>query len=441
MEEKELFEDYELKGWQLTPRLYKILGASVLAHLLFFGISAQFNLLSAKACDSPYVSKVCQVLDATYLATIFLGEDTSFVNRDYEKTEIADADITFIDVSQAAPPFQYPEGYFAVANPEMAMNQQMMSEYGDFSSTSPSELDLNAPQVLPTPNNDVANQPLPDSPFSFGNDTKPAPPVKQSRVPAYRPPRARTPVARQTKPKNESPSALPKLDGEETADNANANQTVAGNKTENANKPPVEIAEEDKDKFNQRPLKEWGARYGDQILSKDININAPFTIEVIAGLAEDGKLVKPVMKSAPNSDPKMTELAKEAIAAFGDSHLLRPLYAVGARNIKITFTQNADNLQAIIQTEAPNELRANVLSSALNAYIKSNKPKEGSDEAVLMSKAQFTTQGKVFIINFLISNEEKNQMIEKNLKNLKQEQEKVGQPNGLAENKNKSTKV
>lgn len=443
MEDKELFEDYEIKNWELSPRVYKILGASALAHLLFFTVFAQFNLLSAKACDSPYVSKVCQVLDATYLATIFLGEDTSFVTRDYEKTEIEDAEITFIDVSAQEPPLQYPEGYFAVANPETAMSQDMLMpmDNGGFPTTpsSPSQLDFNTPQVLPTPNNDVAKQPLPDSPFSFGNDSAPKP----TRVPTSKPPRNKTQVAKQTKPKNESPDKLPKLEGEDVANNANANtnQTVANNKPENANKPG-EVSEEDKDKFNDKPLKDFGTKYGEKILSKEVNINAPFTIEVIAGLDEHGKLVKPVMKAAPGSDPKMTEVAKEAIAAFSDSQLLKPLYDVGGRNVKITFAQNQDNLQAIIQTETKSELQAKTLHSGLNLYINNFfKPKEGSDEQVLMKKAQFATQGKVFIINFLIPNDEKTQMIEKSLKNLKQEKEKQAQPNGLAANKDKSSKV
>jgi hypothetical protein len=173
MEEKELFEEYEIGGWQLNPKIYKIIGVSAVAHLLVFFTLSQFNLLQTKACDSPYVGKVCQVLDAAYLSSVFLGEDTDFVNQDYDPTKITEAEeITYIDVSREEPPLEYPAGYFAMTNPESALTDQMTmpTDMGGFTpSTSPSQLDLNQPQVLPTPNNNVANQQLPDSPFTFGD--------------------------------------------------------------------------------------------------------------------------------------------------------------------------------------------------------------------------------------------------------------------------------
>lgn len=451
MEEKELFEDYEIPGWQPSPTLYKILGASALLHLFVFFTLSQFNLLQTKACDSPYVGKVCQVLDVVSLGSTLLGTDPDFVNKDYEKTEITEADITYIDVSRVEPPLKYPEGYFSIANPESAMDQSMLVPPSDmnsgFTPTSPSQLDLNAPQILPTPNNNVTNQPLPDSPFSFGDDTASAP--KPSRMPTYTPPRNRTPIKKQPKIKNESPNTLPNLNGDETANknaNTNTNQVAKNenaNKSENSNKTVPE-SEEDKNKFNQLPLKNFGTKYGEQILKKDIDINAPFTIEVIGKLDENGKLINPVMKAAPGSDPKMTEVAKEAIAAFSDSKLLRPLYDAGGRDVKITFAQNKDNLQAIIQTSAKNETDAKRLYNGVNLAMSLAKTlRKGSDEAILMEKAELATQGKLFIINFLISNDEKNQMIEKSLNNLKKEKEleQKGQPNSVAVNKDKSAKV
>ena len=138
----------------------------------------------------------------------------------------------------------------------------------------------------------------------------------------------------------------------------------------------------------------------------------------------------------------MSDVAKKAILAFGDSQLLKPLYDVGGRAVIITFAQDKDNLQAIIKTETKSETQAKILQSGLNLYINNFfKPKEGSDEQILMKKAGFATQGKIFIINFQISNDEKNMMIERSLKNLKDELEKKSQPNSLAVIKDKSPKV
>lgn len=451
MDEKELFEDYEIGGWQPNPRIYQILGASLLVHLLFLVTISQFNLLQTKACDSAYIGKVCQVLDAAYLSAVLFGEDTKFSEHDYEKTEIADADITYIDVSRAEPPFKYPLGYFAPTNPESASDPTMQTTdaNGFPTSTSPSTLDLNQPQILPTPNNSVTNQQLPDTPFDFGGGAPMSvKPPKPSRVPSYRPPRGnRTSSSKQPKIKNESPAKLDDL-GDETANssanvNANVNQNsqVAKNDTANVNKPKDD-AEKGGTGFNQKPLKDFGAIYGEQILNKSININAPFTIEIRASLDENGKLVNPKLTQTSDSDPKMSEVAKKAILAFGDSQLLKPLYDVGGRSVIITFAQDKDNLQAIIKTETKSETQAKILQSGLNLYLNNFfKPKEGSDEEILMKKAQFATQGKSFIINFQISNSDKNMMIERSLKNLKDELEKKSQPNSVAVNKDKSPKV
>lgn len=454
MEDKELFEDYEIGGWQPNPRIYQILGASVLVHLLFLVTVSQFNLLQAKACDSPYVGKVCQVLDAAYLGSVILGEDTGFVSQDYEKTEIADADITYIDVSQAEPPLEYPAGYFAMANPESAgldpMLPLMDSNGFPMSSDSPTQLDLNQPAVLPTPNNEVQNQPLPESPFSFSED-KPQtakPPIKSPRVSNNKPPRNRIATNKKPKVKNESPDTLPNLDGDETAKNANSNTNQQAAKNDSAN---AENKDQGGTGFNQKPLKDFGAKYGEQILAKKINVDAPYKVEVISKVNADGKLIDAQMVTADGSDPKMSEVAKEAISAFSDSQLLRPLYDAVKKDskikdvyVKITFAQNEDNLQVIIQTQAETEDKAKTISSGLNALLSLTKTmRPGSDEAALMEKTQLATQGKTFIINFLISNEQKNQMIQKSLQNLKQEleQKKTQQPNSVAVNKDSDKKV
>jgi hypothetical protein len=65
----------------------------------------------------------------------------------------------------------------------------------------------------------------------------------------------------------------------------------------------------------------------------------------------------------------------------------------------------------------------------------SNFMKEGSDEANLMSRAQLATDKNFLIINFLISNEEKTQLIEKNLRSLEEKLKKNQTNGGLAENK------
>ena len=439
MDSKELFENYEITGWQISPRTYKFLGIAAALNLLAFVIVGQFNLLQAKACDSPYIGKVCQVLDVISLGSTLAETDTGFADKDYEPTKIEEGDITYIDVSGQEPPFAYPAGYFAVANPPDELAG--LSGLDNFPTNGgilnpPSSLGLDTPQVLPTPNEQVTKQSLPDSPFDFG-DTFKNPPVK-NRIPNYKPPRStkRPPI------KNSSPSKLPPLAGENTAENSNsANSNSSSAAAQNGNKSNSNNSQADADKkdlFNQKPLKDFGDKWGDSILKKDVDINAPFTIEVIGKLDENGKIINAQMKTTPDSDPKMSEVAKEAIAAFSDSELLRTLYNAGGRDVKITFSQDKDNLQAIIQTQAKDESVAKSMYNFVNLALGFVKiTKKDSDEAKLMEKTQLATAGKVFTINFLISNDEKTQLIERSLRNLA---EKKAQSNNATANSDVSAK-
>jgi hypothetical protein len=439
IEEKELFQDYELKNWEFSPRIYKILGAAAALHLFGLIVFSQVDLLGTKACDSPYVGKVCQVLDAAYVSSVLLGTDTEFSSRDYDKTEINEEDVTWVNVSEQ---FNYPSGYFAASNPAPEYTDPMMMSqtystmpdgsipgFPGMTPSSPQSLDPNQPVILPTPNPNAVQGTIPDSPFPTGiNPTITAPKIsrpKTQRFPRMRP---------------QSPTKLPTLKGENSNQTADKDKEPNANATANKDKTKTETTNPDDSKlFNKKPLEDFGVKWGDRILKNEVDINAPFTIEVIARLDENGKLVKPRMISTADSDPKMIEVAKEAILAFGDSQLLRALYDVGGRSVRIVFSQNEDNLQAIIKTETKSENEAKTLQSGINFALKNlYKPKDGSDEKILLDKAQLGVEGKNFVINFLIPNTEKTSLIKKQ---LEQQQEKLKQtkPNsGVAETVNKS---
>ena len=197
MEEKELFQDYELTSWELSPRIYKILGIAAAVHLFGFIVLGQFDLLGTKACDSPYVGKVCQVLDAAYVGSVLLGTETEFSSRDYDKTEINEADVTWVDVGNQ---FNYPSGYFSISNPAPEMIDPTMMPTDPTTgmpmtnmpeipgiTTSPSTLDPNQPAVLPTPNPNAVQNGFPSSPFNFGGGNNPTvnPKFPRPRTPKF----------------------------------------------------------------------------------------------------------------------------------------------------------------------------------------------------------------------------------------------------------------
>jgi thiol-disulfide isomerase/thioredoxin len=191
---------------------------------------------------------------------------------------------------------------------------------------------------------------------------------------------------------------------------------------ENKNQTKTETKPDESEFFNKKPLEDFGAKYGASILKKEIDLNASFEIEVTGKLDESGKLVNPALVVKPGSDEKMTELAKQAVLAFSDSQLLKSLYDLGGRNIKIMFAQNQTALQVIIYTETDTENKAKASASMLRFYLKNLKLKEGSNEAILMSNAEVSSQGKNLVINLLIPNGEKNQMIRKSLETTPERQ-------------------
>src|SRR5215470_378163 len=146
--EGDLFHKYEIKTWNLGPRIYKILGVSALVNVLAVVFVGQTDLLTRKGCDSPITSTVCQVIDMAVVADTVFGTKRDYVDEVYEKTSLKDADVTFVDVSNAEPQLQYPEGYFALANPEQAALLAQVTDL-DRGYTSP---------TLPLPQSDLMSR-------------------------------------------------------------------------------------------------------------------------------------------------------------------------------------------------------------------------------------------------------------------------------------------
>lgn len=439
--EPELFEQYEIKNWNFSPRLYKIMAASMIFNIFALVVFAQTNLLTRKGCESPFVGRVCDVIDAVYVGKVLLGTDTEYVSKAYEKTELEDVDITYVDVSGQAPPLNYPEGYFALANPESVLPDVIdtstpqgfvmpptgSTQIPGIPNSNPiangADLMNSTPNLPPPIKNPIIGGKLPTSPLGNGNN-----PIGPNA-------KIKTPKNRFPKIPQGSPNELPSLG--ETADKDGKKpdeKQAAGQKDIKSEKV------ENDGKFNKQPLEDFGKTYGKKILDKEVDVNAPFTIEVTAKLDDKGKFVNPKVVTKDGSDPKMTEVAKAAIAAFSDTNLLKPLYELGARDVVITFAQDKDNLQAIIKTSAKTPNAAKSLQSRLNLIIQGATAfmNKDSDEAKLMSQAELATEKEFLIINFLISNEEKTQLIEKNLKSLEKKL-KENQNNGLATNKTTNT--
>lgn len=442
-QEKGIFEDYEIPNWNLTPRIYKIIGAAAVLHVLVIAFIAQTNLLTKKGCDSPFVSRICQVLDTVYVGSILAGTDTDFVSKGYEKTELADADITFIDATGETPPLTYPEGYFATANPDdfTAINN------ADFAMNNPipgipmnptfqNNTDLmNTPQVVPTPNDNAIKGKIPDSPFSFGG-ANPIP---------YTPPK-RIKMPKLPKIKNVSPLKLPDLSGDTIAGNVNKNAEKDANK-EAVQKiqPPVSSESVTDFQPNKKPLED----FADEILAKradvqkKLDLTKSFKVVMSGVLTEDGKLdpkksryVK--LKDEEQGDQEMVNIAKDAIEAVNNSGLFYYLKTLGVDKVDFTLIQDDKQVYAIISSSQKDENKAKSVSSGFNTLLSLAKLKVKEDELkTLLDSAKVEPQGKNFVLNFTIDKPTAQQMIEKKLQEA-EAKAKEKQPNGAAQNTNVS---
>ena len=439
MQEKEFLQNYEIKNWNLSSRLYKILGISALANILAFAIIGQTDLLTKKGCDSPFVNQICQVLDTVYVGSMLFGTDAEFAIKDYEKTELADADITYIDVSGGdEPPLTYPEGYFALANPE----QFAMMENTDFPMMPPPSYNgfptnptiengtnlMNTPQVVPTPNNNAVTGTPPDSPFTFDKN----PTIKIPKQPKVKTPKLPKII-------NNSPKQLPKLDGDKTtADNKDPKQPDISSDPVTDFRP------------NKKPLQD----FADEILAKradkqkvqsNLDLTKSFKVKMFGVLTENGELdpkksgfVK--LKDEEQGDQEMVDIAKAAIEAINKSGLFYYLKTLGVDKVDFTLTQDDKQLYAVITSSQKDENKAKTISSGFNNILSIAKLTVKEEELkTLLNAATVEPQGKNFVLNFKLDKPIAQKLIEQKLQEAevkKKEAEMNKKPNSTAQTTN-----
>ncbi|CAN5641353.1 hypothetical protein BH24ACI2_BH24ACI2_02660 [soil metagenome] len=443
-QEKELFEDYEIKSWTFSPRLYKIIGTAAAFNLLAILVIGQANLLTRKGCDSPFVNRICQVLDTVYVGSILFGTDTEFVSKDYEQTELADADITFIDVTGETPPLTYPEGYFALANPEefaMMQNSDFMTENSipgiPTNPTFENSTDLmNTPQVLPSPNDNAIKGTIPDSPFSFGtNPTIKYPQAKRVRTP--KPPKV----------KNTSPNELSDLESDATAENR-TDTDVNKDKTDKPQKP-IESDAVAEVEINKKPFEDLGDALNDKLAKKEVDLSKPFTVVLDGTITADGKLDSNPKKSRfikLEGDKEMINVAKDALQAVGDSGFLGYLKNNGIDRVNFTMMQDDKQIYIIIISDQKTSEKAGTVASGFNTLLSGIKfadqnglKKLDENSKTLVNNSKVTNDGKNFVLNFTLPKQDAQNLINRSLK--ERAEKKNNQPDNSSEvGRNSNTK-
>lgn len=426
-QEIEFLEKYEIKNWEFSPRLYKILAASAVFNILALFVFAQTNILQARACDSPWVNRVCQVLDTVYLGSTILNTDSEFVSKPYEKTELEDAEIVWINQT-GTEPLNYPGGYFALANPE--------SQFTAMQDPTLMNPDRQGFQNFPPPSTNFPTQtPMPVTPspnFNLPPQKLPPPAKNQISIPdniiGENPIGNNTRKGKNTKPENKKP------DEDTTAKNENKDDKQPGISS-------LPVADEI---INKKPLQDFGDVVLDKVAKKEVDLTKEFSVVMVGTINNDGKF--DATKSAyikEGGDQAMIDVAKSAIEAIGDSGILTYLKRLDVNQIKFELVQDDKQIYAIITSNQPTVKRAETVSSGLNNAISIGRiTVKEEDTLALLNAAKVESKDKSFILNFNMEKPIAQELIKRQLQKAEAKKKEAEQkPNSTAqtENANKTT--
>jgi hypothetical protein len=352
-----------------------------------------------------------------------LGTDSDFESRDYVKSELEDAEITYVNLTGADEPLNYPAGYFALANPNDDFST-MQNLDGGFPITesgipgipmNPTIItggtDLLAqPQVTPTPNNNAVQGNIPTSPFSYGDNPIGINPVPMPSTTTKN--RIRQP--RRPKVIKGSPSTLPPLNDEATGENKNPKEKKDESKT-----PPLESEAVTDFKPNKKPLEDFADGILAERSKKDskLDLTKPFLVQMTGELDKDGKLI--AKKSGyikSEGDEEMIDVAKAAIEAINNSGMFYYLKSQGVDKVDFTLVQDDKQIYAVISSSQKTEERAKSLSSGFNGLllVARNLVKE-AELKTLIENSKVEPKGKNFVFNFAMPKPLVQEMINRKL--------------------------
>ncbi len=410
--ESDLFHDYEVKGWMSSRGLFKVIGISAVANVVALLVFAQTSLLTMKGCDSPLVGSVCQVLDTVYVGSLLFGTDREYVDAEYDRIDLGDSEITYIDVSKVTPPLNYPAGYFQIANPEeMAVVDDSQFGSNDLFTHGipgiPNGMPLSEPSfggnLIDTPPNIPKSNPNvvdPSTlPGSSGNDggvywPTPARPRRTKRPP----------LTTSTPP--EDVSGFPIPDANTVAEKTTPSPSPTPQPTVEPTEPVTDV------ELNKRPFIDLANTLNGLLDKKMVDLATPFKIKATGKLDKNGKLERKSFAYTErlSPDPRMIEVVQEAIEAMNESNYLQYLTMVNAKDLTFEIFQDNDKVVAVVQSEFDTDQRARSMSTLLSAFIDlKKKAKEApdasandKDDLVLLQNAKVEPQGKKLVVSFMI---------------------------------------
>ena len=358
----ELFERFEVNHEPRWQVLTKLVGASLVLHLVFLWLVI-------------YVPAFRDTLNIAALVA-----STKFVERDYTATEIGD-----VQMVQLSEKFHYPEGYFALEQ-QLATGQVP----GQTAAADPF-----APKIISQWSKESKVDP----------EASPSPSPAASASPSASPAASASPSASAIAQASPSASPLtPEQAQKELEKNAEQNN--------------VTLPEEDE--INKKPLKDLAAHMNDLKNEGKLDLNKPFEIIIEAELDEKGKF-KNARFIKKEGDEVLQGLFSQMVTALNDSGLLIFLRPIREDNpgttVRITVKQGEKQVVGSVESEASSPESAEKLAKYFqNALALGAWSRAGKDEAELMKNSTATPDGKKVAVNFSMPRQTVVDMINKQLK-------------------------
>ena len=359
----ELFERFEVNRAPRWQVLTKLVGASLVLHLVFVWM----------------VIYVPAFRDTLNIAAIIAS--TKFVDRDYQATQIRD-DVQLVQLSDK---FRYPDGYFQFQS-QLAAGQ--------------------VPGQTPTPD--------PFAPRIISQASKESK-VDPEASPSASPATSASPTA------SPGASASPS-----TAAVAQASPSPSPLTPDEAQKELEKTAEQnnitlpEENEINKKPLKDLAAQMNDLKNEGKLDLNKPFEIVIEAELNDQAKLVNARFKKK-EGDAILQDLFSRMVTALNDSGLLIFLRPISDDNpgatVTITIKQGAKDVLASVESEASSPGSAVKLAKDYNNMLALGAwSRAGKDEGELMKNSTATPDGKKVAVNFSMPRQSVVDMINKQLK-------------------------
>ena len=361
----ELFEKFEVNRDPRWKVLTKLVGASVVLHLVFLWA----------------VIYIPAFRDTLNIATLIAN--TKFVDKAYNRTEIADD----VQIVQLGEKFRYPDGYFT---PGGQVAAELPPPVGAGATPDPF-----APKIISQASAEREPQPSPS----------PSPSLDASA--------------------SASPAASPGASASPSSAVAQASPSATPLTPEEAQKQLEKTAEQNnvalpgENEINKQVLRDFAAYANDLKKQGKLDIDKPFEVVIEAEMDEKGKL-KNARVTNKAGDENLVDLFRRMVAALNDSGFLAYLQPISKDNpgaaVKITVKQGENEVLASVESETSSPERAESLARALNNLLYFGAgSRAGKDEEVLMKNTNATPDGKRVVVNFSMPRQNVVDMIKKQL--------------------------